>query len=130
MISKVQSRTGRSGTFSHPGAEAEFLSDLFHGEVLRQDFSIDATQLLVSRNLYNAPEQFHAQTLVLTRIRYQYGNLPLVPGVGFDQPADPENAVLPGLYVLVFRDNRHLAVVIHETNAHQPIVRHPRTQAE
>ena len=111
-------------------SKAEFPGNLLHREVVGQDFRIYASQLLVSCDLYDTAEQFRPEALVLACIRYQHGNFPFVFSVSFDQSADSENAMLARVRLPRFRDNRHLAVVVHKTNAHETIMCHSRPQAK
>ena len=110
---------GISALFHH---EAEMSRETAHSRIIWESVGHDRCELLITRDLDQAPKQFRAQAEMLRGIRDEDCHLRdlLIPLAG--QPSNGEDIAASGS-INTFGDKRHLAVIINEAFSQEAFVR-------
>jgi hypothetical protein len=102
--------------------EAELLAHLPHADVLREDLRDDPLEAPVAPHVEEPRQEREAESLSLHRVAYQRGELRVAT------PAQADEARHRDDLAAVFGDQRHLAVVVDEAEAREPLVSDERVQ--
>src|ERR687897_3496176 len=103
--------------------EAEFLRDVLHGAVVEEYLRCDTTQPLGAGDLEEAAQEQGADAPALEAVADEDGELSLVgDSAAAAQAGYAHDLTFPRLWIGVFGDQRHLAVVIYKADARQALV--------
>src|SRR5918995_1759092 len=103
--------------------EPELLRDALHGAVVEEYLCGDAPQILGAGDLEEAAQEKCPDAPALEAVADEDGELGLVgDGAAAAQTGYAHDLTFPRLWVGVFGDQRHLAVVIYKADARQALV--------
>jgi hypothetical protein len=97
-----------------------------HRGVLEKDQTKDSGDFLLAANLKKLCQQRCSQTLALKVVANEKSKFGLLGAVSLAQPSYPAKVMLVGDRVLAVGHERHLAVVVDETDPGEAFMCHPR----
>src|SRR3712207_9350123 len=96
---------------------------MLHGVVLQEDICGDAPEALEAPDLQELAHEQGAEAPALESVPYEDRELCLFRNAAAAaEAADAQYLLLPGLWVRVFGDEGHLAVVVYKADAGQALV--------
>mmetsp|Transcript_36144 Transcript_36144/g.103964 ORF Transcript_36144/g.103964 Transcript_36144/m.103964 type:complete len:345 (+) Transcript_36144:52-1086(+) len=105
--------------------EAQVLADLQHGRVPGWDQAVNPLQTLGLANGGQLLQELCAQAVALVRVLDDQAELCCVAAMRLDQPPHSDHQrCAAAIFAARGGDHRHLAVVVDEGQAGQPLVRH------
>src|SRR5579875_4051930 len=90
--------------------------------MFRVDIPDQTFQLFIAGKPDTAAQEFRSQPLSLEPICDQHRKLGLIGSPQLDDTPYTDDLVLPGLWVVVLRDQRHFPIIVDKTDADQPFV--------
>src|SRR5918995_7416400 len=103
--------------------EPELLRDALHGAIVEEYFCGDAPQILGAGNLEEMAQEQCSDAPALEAVADEDGELGLVgDAAAAAQTGYAHDLTFPRLWIGVFGDQRHLAVVIYKADARQALV--------
>src|SRR5829696_852262 len=104
-------------------AETEFLRDALHGAVVEEYLRCNTTQILGAGDLEEAAQEQGADAPALEAVANEDRELSFVgDGAAAAQAGYAHDLAFPRLWIGVFGDQRHLAVVVYKADACQAFV--------
>src|SRR5829696_8583576 len=106
-----------------PEMEAEFVRDALHRVVIEEDLCCDASQMLGAADLEEAAQEQCADAPALEAVADEDRDLSFVEdGAAAAQAGYAHDLTFPRLWIGVFGDQSHLAVVVYKADACQALV--------
>jgi hypothetical protein len=105
-----------------PESNAQLLTDHLHALIFEQNVTCKALEVFITSELDQPTQQFGPHPLTLKLISGQKSKLSLIGPRGFDQTTNANDLMTPTLRIVILGNQRHLAVVVNETSADQPLM--------